>query len=136
MKFAKSFFRSALAAAAVLLAPRAALANEAPADPLAEAGYVVVEPDARISALRHVTGFEVLSDNQLILRAGASRLYRAQLGGTCGRGLRFEWRLGLNTWGGEVSRFSDVIVDGRRCPIRALDRVERRKPPASPGVNQ
>lgn len=90
------------------------------------AGYIVIDPDASIPSGLSVSGYTVLSDSQVLLRAGASRLYIAELNGTCGRGAAHDWTIGIDTRGtSRIDRFAQMIIDGRRCAIRSLAQVER-----------
>lgn len=109
---------------AAILAFGVARAGEA--QDAATPGFRVIEADARIPSTRSVTGYEVVDNDTLLLKVGIRDLYLAELSGTCGRSLRFEWTLGIDArGGGAIDRFSRVIANGRSCAITSLDKVER-----------
>lgn len=93
--------------------------------------FNVIESDVRVPfADVRVRDYQVARDDSLILRAGANRWYRATIWEPCASDLRWAWdRIGLDTHpSGSLDKFSTVIVRGRRCPIRTLDRIERPDP--------
>jgi hypothetical protein len=99
----------------------------------AEPQFTVLEPDARIAFSSLVNGFEVVDDDTILLRVGASRLYLAELSGPCGRHARWEHQLGIAPNGPGIDTFSSLVIDGRRCRISSLTRVER-APDAAPAA--
>lgn len=118
-----------LAALAVLSTP--AYAEEQPESEQAPVAFNVIETDVRVPfADVRVRDYQVARDDSLILRAGANRWYRATIWEPCASDLRWAWdRIGLDTTpSGTLDKFSTVIVRGRRCPIRTLDRIERPAP--------
>lgn len=94
--------------------------------PVAPNPYVVLEEDADIPFARtRVSSFTVGEDNSLILQVGVSRFYRATLSGPCARDLKFEHRIAIDYDGsGRFDRFSKVFVDGQRCFVQSVDRIE------------
>jgi Family of unknown function (DUF6491) len=95
--------------------------------PSGEAAYVVVEPNARIFPASMINGFGVVDSDTLLLNVGANRLYLADVWPSCGRNLRFDQHIGIEHRGADqVDNFSWAIIDGRRCPISNLRRVERK----------
>ena len=93
--------------------------------------FTVIESDVSVPfASVRIRDYEIGRDNSLILRAGANRWYRATIWEPCASDLRWAYdRIGLDTHpGGALDKFSTVIVRGRRCPIRTLDRIERPGP--------
>lgn len=118
-----------LAALAVLSTP--AYAEEQQEAEQAPVAFNVIESDVRVPfADVRVRDYQVARDDSLILRAGANRWYRATIWEPCASDLRWAWdRIGLDTTpSGTLDKFSTVIVRGRRCPIRTLDRIERPGP--------
>jgi hypothetical protein len=129
------FRRSALVAVAALMAAGCATADPATTPTSqrqspAEAGapsfaYVVLEEDARVHFANRIDGFTVDDDNAVIFNVGVRDYYRATLWPGCGRDAQFEFAIGLPHRGaGDLSRFDSLIIDGRRCPIQTLDRIE------------
>ena len=114
-----------LAACAVLGFAGAALAEDAPAEAPAFA-YTVVEEDARIPfGADQIDSFRLGRDGSLLLRAGPNEWYRAVVWSPCRRDLRFEQHIAVgDRHSGSFDRFSTVVVDGNRCPIQSLDRIE------------
>lgn len=118
-----------LAALAVLSTP--AYAEQQPESEQTPVAFNVIESDVRVPfADVRVRDYQVARDDSLILRAGANRWYRATIWEPCASDLRWAWdRIGLDTTpSGTLDKFSTVIVRGRRCPIRTLDRIERPGP--------
>lgn len=92
------------------------------------ADYAVIEADARIPATRSINSYRILDSDVLLIGAGPSGLYMAQLDGTCARAARFDTSIAIDArGGGGVDRFAQVIVNGRRCRIETLSRVEHRE---------
>ena len=90
--------------------------------------FTVIEADASLAFSNHrISGFSVARDDSLILRAGPRQWYRATLWQPCARELRWAYeRIALDTGpGGTLDRFSTVVLNGRRCPIQTIDRIER-----------
>jgi len=93
--------------------------------------FTVIEADASLAfSDRRISGFSVARDNSLILRVGPRRWYRATLWQPCARELRWAYeRIALDTGPSDTfDRFSTVVVNGLRCPIQTVDRIE---PPES-----
>ena len=116
--------RTLFAAACVALAACAT----APEEAAAPVTYTVVEADASIPfASRSVRNYRVGKDEgpSLLLEAGNDRWYRATLDESCSRDLRWEQAIGVRYDATDrLDKFSSVIIDGRRCTIKALDRIE------------
>ncbi|HVY84218.1 MAG TPA: DUF6491 family protein [Caulobacterales bacterium] len=113
-------------AGAALLAFGVAKAGGDRATDTAPAGYVIVDPDAHIPESQSLTGFDMVDDDHLLIRAGARDLYMAQFYGDCVREARYRPAIGVEGRGdGGVDRFSNLIINGRRCPILALVKVVR-----------
>jgi hypothetical protein len=108
----------------------AAFADDAPASTApAEASeftYTVIEENARIPfGADEINSFRVGRDGSLLLRAGHREWYRAVLWAPCSRDLRFEQHIAFTDRSNQAfDRFSSVVVDGNRCPIQSLDRIE------------
>lgn len=101
-------------------ASASAAAADAPSFP-----YVVLEENARITFASRIDSFSVDDDDAIIFRAGLRQYYRATLFPGCGRDAQFEFAIGLPHRAlSDLSRFDSLIIDGRRCPIRTLDRIE------------
>lgn len=114
-------FLSVAMCGAAILAFGVAKAGERAGD------FVVVQPDARIPSTRAVNGYEYIDDSRVLLRVGTNGLYLAELNEGCARGGQFGLSIGVDRrGGGAVDRFSQIVIDGRRCPIVALSEVERR----------
>jgi hypothetical protein len=112
----------ALTACAFAAAQNVAVAGEEAAAP----AFTIIDADAYIPATREITQFEVLNADTILLRTGINRWYAAELSGSCGRAARFEHAIGIDTpGGGRIDRFATLIVDGRRCAIQSLSRIER-----------
>lgn len=88
--------------------------------------FTVIEADASIPFSQiAIRSYEVADDRSLLIRVGANRWYRATVWQPCRSHLRFENSIGFVTRGTDTfDRFSQVIVDGHRCPISTLDRIE------------
>lgn len=123
-----------LFAAAALFALSTSAFAETPAPQEQEqtpVSFNVIESDVTVPfANVRIRDYEIGRDNSLILRAGANRWYRATIWEPCASDLRWAYdRVGLDTHpSGTLDKFSTVIVRGRRCPIRTLDRIERPGP--------
>lgn len=102
-------------------APAAQAQSEAPAF-----AYTVIEENARIPfGADEIDSFRVGRDGSLLLRAGHREWYRAVLWAPCRNDLRFEQHIGFTDRTNQAfDRFSTVVVDGARCPIQSLDRIE------------
>jgi len=100
------------------------------------AEYAVLESDARISFPSAINGFERLSENEFLLRVGASRLYRATVAPACARGANVYFQIGLepSTPFGFDRRSSLRLDDFRTCRLRSLERVERLETEVAPGA--
>jgi hypothetical protein len=86
--------------------------------------YTVIREDVTIPFTSTVRNFRVGADKTLLLEGSANRWYRAQLPEPCKSDLRWEQAIGLaDRAATSVSKFTDVIVDGRRCQILALDEI-------------
>ena len=116
---------SAIPISAIALCAFALNAAEAKED-AAIPTFTVIEADAYIPATREVTQFEIVDSDTILLRAGINNWYAAELWGACGRSARFEQAITIDSpGGGRIDRFATLVVDGRRCAIRTLSRVER-----------
>jgi hypothetical protein len=87
--------------------------------------YTVVEEDASIPfASKSIRNFRVGAAHTLLLEANSGKWYRATLDGACRSSLPWEHAIGIDA--GVIDRFdrfSTVIIDGRRCQVRTLDRI-------------
>jgi hypothetical protein len=101
----------------------AAAVTEAPASP-----YTVIEENARIAFVHSVTGFRVGADKTLILDGPGRRWYRVTLDRGCARDLPWEQAIAIRDRTGSFDRFSSVVIDGRRCFVRAVDQIEDPRP--------
>jgi len=114
-----------LATATVALAAIAGCAttNETAAAPL-KVEYAVVREDVSIPFGAMVHNFRVGLDRSLLLESGHNRWYRATLTQPCQSDLRWEESIGLaDRSSTSVTKFTDVVVDGRRCQILTLDEI-------------
>lgn len=113
------------AALAALGFAGAAVAEETPAEAPAFA-YTVIEEDARIPfGAREIDSFRLGRDGSLLLRVSPREWYRAVVWAPCQRDLRFEEHIGFgDRFSTSFDRFSTIVVDGNRCPIESLDRIE------------
>jgi hypothetical protein len=86
--------------------------------------YTVIREDVTIPFTSSVRNFRVGADKTLLLEGSGNRWYRAKLPEPCRSDLRWEQAIGLaDRTASSVSKFTDVIVDGRRCQIIALDEI-------------
>lgn len=103
----------------------AACATDGPAAP--PVTYTVVKADDSIPfASTGVRNFRVGKDEprSLLLEGPNRRWYRATLDASCRSSLPWEHAIGVKTDATDrFDRFSTVIIDGRRCQIRALDQI-------------
>lgn len=114
------------AAAFVALAACASTANDR--GPL-DVKYTVIDDDVTIPFSRSVNNFRVGPDRSLLLRATGRKWYRATLSQPCKSDLRWEQAIGIADRSAiSVSRFSEVVVNGRRCQILSLDEIADPKP--------
>lgn len=106
------------------------------ADEDAEAAkFVVLEQNASIPFADNISGFNVAEDGSVLIRTGPNQVYRAVIWASCARDVRFENDIGIDHRGGSrVDRFSTLIIDGRRCPIESLDRIEPPKRAEAPAT--
>ena len=112
----------ALAAAAAAVVPSAARADR---EPPAKARQEARIPFPAFGTVRH---FEPAGRNVVYLQDRRRRWYRAELAGRCLE-LPHAHYIGLDTGGGPfVDRFSALIVEGQRCPLRSLTRSEAPPP--------
>ncbi|MBL8558410.1 MAG: hypothetical protein JNM47_06800 [Hyphomonadaceae bacterium] len=86
--------------------------------------YEVIREDATIPFTSTVRNFRVGLDKSLLLDGPGGRWYRAQVAEPCKSDLDWEQSIGLADRAmSSVSKFTDVIVDGRRCQIISLDEI-------------
>lgn len=115
-----------LAAAAAVVAGCATAPSTPTAGMLVE--YEVVRADATIPFSSTVNNFRVGLDRSLLLDGPGGRWYRAQLQEPCKSDLRWEQTIALADRSmSSVSKFTDVIVAGRRCQIISLDEIANPK---------
>lgn len=113
---------SAAMAGAALLAFGVAQASDQEAE---APKFVVLEQDANIPFAANISGYTLAEDGSVLINVGPNRVYRAVTWRTCRRDLRYEHAIGIDHRGGSrVDRYSTLIIDGRRCPIESLDRIE------------
>jgi hypothetical protein len=88
--------------------------------------YKVLKQDASIfAANRRVDNYWQGEDGSLILRAGVGEWYRVELWQPCKSDLRWEQAVGLRpNPTGSFDKFSAVIVDGNRCAVERVDKIE------------
>jgi hypothetical protein len=113
-------FLLAVAAAAAALPAAASAGSAAPAAVPA----VEDEREVRIPFVnfRNIRSFHSQDDGIVYLQDQRRNWYRAELHGPC-FGLRWALRIAVDTRGSTVfDRFSVLIVDGERCPVRSLTR--------------
>ena len=87
--------------------------------------YRIVEEHATIPSTRALTGFRGVGEQLVLIEAGGDNFYLAQVHPTCGADLVRETRIGVNSrQNGAINEFSELIIDGWRCAIVNLSRVE------------
>lgn len=90
--------------------------------------YTVIRSDATIPFSSNVQNFRVGLDKSLLLDAPGGRWYRAEISAPCKSDLDWEQTIGLADRAmSSVSKFTEVIVDGRRCQIISLDEIANPK---------
>ncbi len=121
----RSLIMKALAAcmcAGALLAFGVAKAGEAHSLPT---GYFVVHENAHISPFEVISGFEPVGRGDVLFEAG-SGLYLADLRSDCRFRADERNEIAIHRFGGgDIDRFSDRLIAGRRCPIVSLTQVAR-----------
>ena len=83
--------------------------------------------EARIDFVDHggIRDWRIVDRDTLLIRGRGNRWYKAELFAPAW-GLNFAHSIGFDTgFGGTFDRFSSVIVEGRRYPLRSLVEVER-----------
>ncbi|WP_395646082.1 DUF6491 family protein [Terricaulis sp.] len=116
-----------LALAGAALVAACATAETAPAEESRAADYTVVEENARIPETRDVLAFERIDSRSVLLRATGA-LYIAHVSPSCGLDAAYAQNIAIDRFGpGGVDNHSTLLIEGRRCPIEALSRVERRE---------
>lgn len=83
--------------------------------------------EARIHFVDHggIRDWRIVDRDTLLIRGRGNRWYKAELFAPAW-GLNFAHSIGFDTgFGGTFDRFSSVIVEGRRYPLRSLVEVER-----------
>lgn len=91
------------------------------------AAAVEAPREARIHFVDHggIRDWRIVDRDTLLIRGGGNRWYKAELFAPAW-GLNFAHSIGFDTgFGGTFDRFSSVIVEGRRYPLRSLVEVER-----------
>jgi Family of unknown function (DUF6491) len=115
-----------LAAAVAVTALATGCATEPDAAAEAPVSYAVVDDDARIAFASTIRNFRVGKDSprSLLIEAGNGKWYRVALQQYCARDLPWEHAVGIDTGPGSTfDRFSTVVVDGRRCQVKAIDEI-------------
>src|SRR5262249_46050165 len=108
--------------AGALLAFGVARAGETPSVP---AGYHVVRENAHISPFDTISGFEPVGRGDVLIAAG-SGLYLADLRSDCRFHADERNEIAVHRYGGgDIDRFADLVIGGRRCPIVSLTQVSR-----------
>ena len=82
--------------------------------------------EARINFVDHggIRDWRIVDRDTLLIRGRGKQWYKAELFAPAW-GLNFAHSIGFDTgFGGTFDRFSSVIVEGRRYPLRSLVRVE------------
>lgn len=106
---------------------RALLATLALGLTVPAAADVAAPKEARIAFVNHgsIRDWRVVDRDTLLIRANGNRWYKAELFAPAW-GLNFAHAIGFDPGGGSGSfdRFSSVIVEGRRYPLRSLVQVE------------
>lgn len=117
----------AFAGAALVAACATTESTSASAEESGAARYTVVEENARIPETRDVLAFETLDARSVLLRATGA-LYIAQISSGCGLDAGYAQDIAIDRFGpGGVNAHSTLLIEGRRCQIEALSRVERRQ---------
>lgn len=93
---------------------------------LAKPSYVILEEDADFRLHGGgVSGFSVDDDDAIILRARGDEWYRITVWPSCDNDLAFANAIGIDAGpGGQVDRFAQVIVRGRKCPVQTVQQIE------------
>jgi hypothetical protein len=125
------FLVPSLACAVLLAGAPVAVGQQRSLDPELAAAvdrqFTVLEENARVSFPSNITRYEILADDSLLVTFGANRRYRVKLGSDCARDLRNASALAFQPSGsGQFDTLSSVVVRGVRCPVREIDRVQRR----------
>jgi hypothetical protein len=127
------FIRLALAALALAGAglPAASCAS-GPKGP----AFVVVEPNVYIPDRTLIRRISVLDDDQLIVEEAPSRYYLIKLFPACVSVADALSPVRIEERGIGIDRTTRFIVDGRTCPVRSIDRVERAPRTPAPASDQ
>lgn len=113
----------------IVAAALAACASTAETRGPLEVSYTVVAADVTIPFQRTVNNFRVGLDRSLLLEGTGNKWYRATLPEPCKSDLRWEEAIGLADRGSiSVSKFSEVVVNGRRCQLLSLDEIADPRP--------
>jgi len=109
----------ALIFAAVAASPAAAVAAKAPADEI---------PFVNFGGIRDWTAN---NDSTLYVESAQGRWYQVALAYPCA-GLPFALRVGIDTGGfGTLDSFSNIVVDGQRCPVASVTQIASPPPRGS-----
>lgn len=93
-----------------------------------EPAWVVVEENASVPARFLVNRYSLIDDDKILIAVGAGEYYQATLVPACASQTDILAPVQLAETGFGIDRSSAFIIDGRRCGIRRLDRVERNRP--------
>ena len=68
-------------------------------------------------------GWTVVSDNQVVIRAGFDKAYLVKVTGYC-PDLKFTNTLGVTSFAGQVDKFEKIVVGHDRCMINEIRPVD------------
>jgi hypothetical protein len=85
----------------------------------------VLQEDAHIRAGTPLAGFHAVNDRAILIQSGDG-VFLADLLGTCAGGASDTMAVAIDSPpGADIDRFSGVTINGRRCGLAALTKVER-----------
>ncbi len=73
-----------------------------------------------------ISSWQPVARDELILWASPSRPYLVKIWPSH-RSLRFAHTLGVTNTAGRITDFDQIIVDGRRIPIKSIHRIDRQQ---------
>lgn len=104
----------------------------ATAEPTPPTKFVVLEENVSVPySPNAVSGFERVDDDTYLLKINSNRWYKAELSENCGRGVRKNFMITVDTGVDPSSRIdastSLILDETHRCRIQKLDRIEAPK---------
>ncbi len=77
-----------------------------------------------VGSFGRIDSWRPISRDQIIVWATPSRPYLVKIWRPTAH-LRFVHHIGVTKTGGRVTRFDNVLVDGRRVPIKSIEALDR-----------